>query len=110
MQKYADSTGKTEADSASPVYHVSFNNNGEPGAYGWLDYLQLKARRSNIFSGKTTQFFDSESVAEGRITEFTINSKISNTVIWDVTDPFNAASVQYIRSGEELNSDSAVTP
>jgi hypothetical protein len=97
-----DSTGKTEAGSPSPVYHVSFNNNGDQGAYGWLDFLQLKARRSNIFSGKTSVFFDSESVSDGRITEFTINNRISNTVIWDVTDPFNAAYVQYNRSGEEI--------
>ena len=52
-----DSTGKTELGSPSPVYKVSFDNNGEQGAYGWLDYLQLKARRSNIFSGKTSLFF-----------------------------------------------------
>ena len=90
-----DSTGKTEVGSSSPVYEVSFNNNGEPGAYGWLDYLQLKARRSNIFSGKTSQFFDSESVSGGRITEFTISSEINNPVIWDVTDPFNVTDVQY---------------
>ena len=69
------STGNTEAGSSSPVYEVSFINNGEHGAYGWLDYLQLKARRSNIFSGKTSQFFDSESVADGRITEFTIRQQ-----------------------------------
>ncbi len=97
-----DSTGITEAGSTSPVYHVSFNNNGDQGAYGWLDYLQLKARRSNIFNGKPSVYFDSESVTEGRITEFTIKSKISNTTIWDITDPFNAAYVQYYRSGEEL--------
>ncbi len=97
-----DSAGIAEAGSPSPVYHVSFNNNGDQGAYGWLDYLQLKARRSNIFSGKTSLYSDSESVAMGRISEFTIKSKTGNTIIWDITDPFNAASIQYNKSGEEL--------
>jgi hypothetical protein len=97
----SSSAGKTEIGSASPVYKISFENNGDQGAYGWLDYLQLKARRSNIFSGKTCTFFDSGSVSEGRISEFTIRSKISNTVIWDVTDPFNTANIRYNRSGED---------
>jgi hypothetical protein len=96
-----DSSGTIEVGSASPVYEVRFLNNGETGAYGWLDYLKLKARRTNIFSGKTTQFFDSESVSEGGISEFTISSKINNPVIWDVTDPFNIKNIQYTRSGED---------
>jgi hypothetical protein len=95
-----DSTGKTEVGSASPVYEVSFNNNGEQGAYGWLDYLQLEARRSNVFNGKTFMFSDSESVSQGRIAEFTISSKINNPVIWDVTDPYNVTNVQFTKSGE----------
>ena len=97
----ADSTGTAEVSSSSPVFSVSFYNNGEPGAYGWLDYLQIKARKANIFNGKTTQFFDSESVANGRITEFTISSKVSNPMIWDVTDPFNISDIRYDRYGED---------
>ncbi len=96
-----DSTGKTELASPSPVYELNYNNNGEPGAYGWLDYLQLKARKSNIFNGKTTLFFDSESVSEGMVTEFTIKSTISDPVIWDITDQYNVKSINYTRSGEE---------
>jgi hypothetical protein len=95
-----DSTGITDVGSSSPVYEVSFNKNGEPGAFGWLDYLQLKARKSNIFRGKTSWFYDSESVSEGKITEFTVSSNISNLLIWDVTDPFNVMNVEFNRSGE----------
>ncbi len=101
---YAEITGsggKTEVGSPSPVYQVSFDKSGEAGAYGWIDYLQLKARRSNNFSGKTSMFFDSESVSSGTVTEFSIRSEINNAVVWDVTDPFNAKYVQYNRSGDE---------
>jgi Peptidase family C25 len=97
-----DSVGKAEVGSSSPVYQVSFYNNGEPGAYGWLGFLELQARRYNNFSGKTTEFFDSESVSAGRVTEFTISSSITDPVIWDVSDPFNITKIQYTRSGEEI--------
>ncbi len=96
-----DSTGQIELGSSSPDYRVSFYNNGQPGAYGWLDYLELKARRSNIFSGNATEFFDSESVSPGRVTGFTINSIINNPFIWDVTDPFDIKNILYDRTGEE---------
>ncbi len=95
-----DSSGIAEVESSSPVYGVSFFNNGEPGAYGWLDFLQLSGRRSNIFSGKDAEFFDSESVSPGRVTEFTIISSASDPLIWDVSDPFNIKDIQYARSGE----------
>jgi hypothetical protein len=97
----SESSGKTEIGSPSPVYKISFENNGDQGAYGWLDYLQLKARKSNVFNGKTSTFFDSESVTAGRISEFSISSEISNPVIWDITDHFNAENIQYNRSGTD---------
>lgn len=97
----SDSTGTTEVGSSSPVFKLSFYNNGEPGAWGWLDFIQLKARRSNIFDGETTEFFDSGSVSAGRIAEFTINSTAGNAEIWDVSDPFSTALVQFTRTGEK---------
>ena len=97
-----DVTGKMQAASASPSYVINYMNNGESGAYGWLDFFQFKARRSNIFDGKTTQFFDAESIGEGRVTEFTINSVISDPVIWDVSDQFNTARIEYSRTGDAV--------
>ncbi len=114
--KYAeitDSTGSMQVESTSPVYNLRFINSGEPGAYGWLDYLILKARRSNIFTGKTTRLLDSRSVAGGRITGFSVSSSISDPVIWDVSDPYNVTNVRYERSGElnkfKARSDSLLT-
>jgi Peptidase family C25 len=102
--KYAeitDSTGSMEVASTSPVYDVKFVNPGEPGAYGWLDYLILRARRSNIFTGKSTRLLDSRSVAAGRITEFSVTSSVSDPVIWDVSDPYNVTDIPYVRSGDQ---------
>jgi hypothetical protein len=94
-----DSAGITDVESSSPVYQVSFFSNGEAGAYGWLDFLELRARRSNNFRGRATEYFDSESVSAGRVTEFTINSSAGDPLIWDVSDPFNIRSIKYTKSG-----------
>ena len=50
-----DSTGSIKPSSTSPVYDITFYNNGEPGAHGWLDWITLQARRSNSFYSSEMQ-------------------------------------------------------
>jgi hypothetical protein len=97
-----DSSGLIQPSSASPTYDITFLNNGETGAHGWLDWITLQGRRSNSFSGTEMQYNDSKSVAPGRITGFTIRSLNNDALIWDITDPMNVKQIQYTRNGENL--------
>jgi hypothetical protein len=94
-------SGHTILSGQSPVYNVSFDNNGKAGAYGWLDYLELRVRRENVFDGNMTVFFDSMTIGAGDVAGFRINTSIDNAIIWDVTDPYDIRSVSYNRNGEE---------
>ena len=94
-----DSSGTAWLSSGSPVYRVSFDNKGEQGAYGWLDYLAIRARRFNVFDGRMLEFSDSRSVSAGRVTQCTVNSSTAGTFIWDVSDPFGTMAVPYDRQG-----------
>jgi hypothetical protein len=98
----SDSTGSIKPSSTSPVYDITFYNNGETGAHGWLDWITLQGRRSNSFYGSEMQYSDSKSVAPGRITGFTISSLSNDALIWDVTDPLNIKQIQYSRNGENI--------
>ena len=102
-----DSTGSIKPSSTSPVYDITFYNNGEPGAHGWLDWITLQGRRSNSFYSSEMQYSDSKSVAPGRITGFTIRSLSTNAQIWDVTDHLNVKQIQYSRNGENIAFKSA---
>jgi hypothetical protein len=97
-----DSAGLIQPSSASPTYDITFLNNGETGAHGWLDWITLQGRRSNSFSGSEMQYSDSKSVAPGSITGFTIRSLNNDALIWDITDPMNVKQIQYTRNGENL--------
>ena len=88
--------------SSSPTYDIKFINKGENGSQGWLDWLTLQGRRTNVFSGSTTQYFDSRSLSPGRVTGFTIKTSSNDALIWDVTDPLNARQIKYSRTGESL--------
>ncbi|HVN57318.1 MAG TPA: type IX secretion system sortase PorU [Bacteroidales bacterium] len=87
--------------SASPVYNITFNNNGEPAAAGWVHFLKLHARAAMVFTGKTTVYTDIRSMRPGGITEFTLSSPVQNTMIWDVTDQYNTAEITYTRTGND---------
>lgn len=97
-----DSTGSILPSSNSPVYDIKFNNNGQTGASGWLDWITLQGRRSNTFTGPVMQYSDSKSVGPGRITDFTIRSIINDELIWDVTDPINVKDIPYTPTGENI--------
>jgi hypothetical protein len=97
-----DSVGLIQPGSSSPVYSFMFFNNGEAGAKGWLDWVRLQARRSNTYKGALMQYSDSKSVAEGRITSFSINSQVNDVTIWDITDPLSVRLIQYTKAGDNM--------
>jgi|WetSurMetagenome_2_1015567.scaffolds.fasta_scaffold01111_3 hypothetical protein len=98
-----DSTGSIVPESATPVYDISFYNNGETGAHGWLDYLKLQGRKSNSFNGTLTQYIDSKSVAPGRVTEHSFKSTLNNVIVWDISDPVNVKQISNLtRNGDNL--------
>jgi len=88
--------------SSAPVYKVSFANNGDISAKGWIDYIKLHARRNNKFDGQMIYFTDSKSVGQGIVTEFTIKSSSAGTAIWDVSDPFSCKKVSFSTTGDNL--------
>jgi len=60
-------------------------------ASGWLDYLEVNARRAlNLSnSGDQLMFRDVRSVGATNVGQFEISNAAANTKIWDVTDPLN---------------------
>jgi hypothetical protein len=106
-------TGSFLPLSPAPLFQVKFSENGEPGAKGWVDYIQLKGRRSNSYSARLTQYSDYESVYPDAITDFTIKSQANDVIIWDISDPSNPKQILYTKLGENItfktNTDSLKT-
>ncbi len=73
-----------------------------PSAEAWLNYITLNARRNLDLSSGPLIFRDRNSVAEGRITEFVINSATSETKVWDITDPVRPQRMNTTFQGNTL--------
>ena len=98
-----DSAGSIQPSSTSPAYDITFYNNGETGAHGWLDWITLQGRQSNSFYGTEMQYSDSKSVAPGNISNFSLKSSNYDPEIWDVTDPLNIKQIQFTKNGDNIN-------
>ncbi len=98
-----DSSGIIQTSSESPVYDLRFLNNGQNGVHGYIDRIKLHGRRTTSFTGSQMEFCDLRSVAQDRITIFTMYSPVLDPVIWDVTDPLKVRQMQPARTGENLS-------
>ena len=98
----AETEGENSPLSSSPVFRVSFGNNGDISARGWIDYVKLHARRNNNYEGQPMHFTDSKSVGQGTVTQFTIKSAPDGLTVWDVSDPFFSRNVNYTKTGDNI--------
>ena len=65
---------------------LDYNGGADPAAKGYLDYLELNARRQLRFSGGQLAFRSLENIAPEAISRFELGNAAGAT-IWDVTNP-----------------------
>ncbi|MEI6489844.1 MAG: type IX secretion system sortase PorU [Bacteroidota bacterium] len=77
--------------SSSPILTVNVTKQ-TPDAVGWLDYIEVNARRqlTMVGSGDQMIFRDSKSMGTGNVAQFNVTSS-QPIQIWDITDPSNVA-------------------
>ncbi len=81
--------------------NVSFNKPTSE-AIGWLDGLELNARRILTMSGEQLFYRDVLSVGVGNISTFTLNGATNVNKVWEITDPLNIKEQQYNIVGNTL--------
>jgi hypothetical protein len=67
---------------------------------GWLNYIEVTARRNLVMNGSQLFFRDVNSVGAGNVSQFVLSSATSAIQIWDVTDP---ATVKFQQSNFNVN-------
>lgn len=68
-------------------------------AIGWLNYIELNARRNLVMSGTQMIFRDANSVGAGNISRFVLSNVSPSLQVWEVTDPTNVKLQQVSFSG-----------
>lgn len=90
--------------SSTPQIDVTLSyNKSTATSVGWLNFLELNARRNLIMVGNQMQFRDVSSVGSGKVSEFILSNVFSNTAIWDITNPVNVKQQQTKFLGNQLS-------
>ncbi|MBX0292484.1 type IX secretion system sortase PorU [Hymenobacter sp. HSC-4F20] len=65
---------------------LTYNGSNDPAAKGYLDYLELNARRQLRFTGSQLEFRSLENIAPAAVSQFEL-ANAAGVSIWDVTNP-----------------------
>lgn len=66
---------------------------------GYLDLLEMNARRQLIMNGNQMGFYDKNTVGPGNTAFYTIGNYYSTLTVWDVTDQYNVKKQEVSTSG-----------
>ncbi|HEX8015467.1 MAG TPA: type IX secretion system sortase PorU [Flavobacterium sp.] len=73
---------------------LTYNNNGVPGSKGYLDYINLTAKRKLTGYGKQFQFqYDLAGSTTG-IVNYNVSNTSNISQIWDITDLYNVSKIE----------------
>jgi hypothetical protein len=69
-------------------------------AVGWLNYIEVVARRQLVFSGNTPLIFrDAASLGTGNLAQYNVTVPGSSAIFWDVTNSINPVNQLYALNG-----------
>jgi len=80
---------------------VTFDR-GNATATGWLNYIEMNARRKLTMVGDQMLFRDNESIGVGKTARFNLTGVTSDFSIWDVTNPVNVFKLAVSSTGNTL--------
>jgi len=62
-------------------------NSADGSGSGFLDYIEINARRNLTINSDQLNFRDWQSVGPGNIANYQLSGANGSTMVWDVTDP-----------------------
>lgn len=69
----------------------------------WLDYITLNSREKIIVSNDQIAFRDKRTIAVGAVTQFEIETSLTDLMVWDVTNIFNPLIMPLTQSSNGVN-------
>ncbi|PNQ73455.1 peptidase C25 [Hanstruepera neustonica] len=99
----ADYEGDINVGSENIRVDLAFDNNGNPSAEAFIDYISLEATRALTYSGQQFTFYNLDVASASGIAQYNVSNTSQVSEIWDVTDIYNVRN--YVNS----NSDATIS-
>ena len=81
------------ANSSNVTLTLSFLNNGDVNALGYLDFITLNARQQLNYNGTEFVFRDSHSVKNGSSANYIVSGATSTLQVWDISNLHQAVQM-----------------
>ncbi|KEZ92007.1 type IX secretion system sortase PorU [Nonlabens ulvanivorans] len=72
---------------------ITFENSGNPGAEGYLDYIELEVPQSLVGIGESYRFRNTEAALQPGVVQFQFSNATSISEVWNISDPYNVTTV-----------------
>ena len=95
--------GDINLSSDNVTVTLTYDNNGNPSAVGYLDYISLEVTRGLAYAGNQLTFYNKDVVNNSGVAEYNVTNTTQINEIWDVTDIYN------IRTIVNSNSESSMS-
>lgn len=82
-------------------FTVTFIKHNPASSIGWMNFLELNARRDLKLVGNQMLFRDLTSVGAGEVTDFVLDQASGPLTIWDITDPAAVMQVPVTDNGTQ---------
>ena len=84
--------GNVNVSSSNIQIELSYNNQGNPSALVYLDYISIEGERILKFNGNQFQFKNNEVAIASGIGQYNITNASGLSEVWDVTDIYNVSN------------------
>jgi len=81
---------------------ITYNNNGNPGAKAYLDYIEITGKKQLIADGKQFSFRSFEAFKTNGTIEYQIQNATNISQLWDVTDFINPKRISNLSNGSNF--------
>lgn len=72
---------------------LDYNNNGNPSANAYLDYINIEATRNLAYAGEQLIFKNKDVIVTPGIAQYNLSNASGLQEVWDITDRFNVSNV-----------------
>jgi len=72
---------------------LDYNNNGNPSANAFLDYINIEATRALTYNGEQLVFKNKDVVTTPGVAEYNLSNASGVQEVWDITDRFNVSNI-----------------
>ncbi|WP_299555711.1 type IX secretion system sortase PorU [Seonamhaeicola sp.] len=95
--------GSVNVSSSNIQVGLNYNNQGNPSALAYLDYISIEGERGLRFDGNQFQFKNNNVASVSGVGQYNISNASGISEIWDVTDIYNVSNFINEASSNDLS-------